>query len=143
MDNTILLNSLNNKLINIINDELISVLKKISSKYNIPLDELKCFINNHNNLDNKCLAKKQDGEQCTRNKKLNSDYCGKHIHNRKYGRIDDINLEKDNNFEKTHIENIDNINYLVDDDNYVYTNNIENPELIGIKKNNCIEKIVY
>ena len=126
-----------------INSEFNNYIDRVSKKYNIPVKELQELVNTNNNYDCKCLARKQDGEQCTRNKKLNSDYCGKHINNRKYGRVDDINLEKDNNIEKTHIENIDNINYLVDDDNYVYTNNIENPQLIGIKKDNSFEKIIY
>lgn len=36
-----------------------------------------------------CLARKQDGGQCTRRRKDGEDYCGKHTLQRKYGRIDD------------------------------------------------------
>lgn len=138
MENTIFLSSINKKVQNIVNEEIINVLNKISSKYDIPFNELQTTISNNNNNCNKCLARKQDGLQCTRNKKNNSDYCGKHINNRKYGRIDDNN-NKDQKYEKTHIEMINGNNYLIDEDNYVYTNNIENPKLIGIKENGIIK----
>lgn len=36
-----------------------------------------------------CLARKQDGGQCTRRRKDGEEYCGKHAVQRKYGRIDD------------------------------------------------------
>ena len=36
-----------------------------------------------------CMARKQDGNQCTRRRKPDGEYCGKHIKNRKYGRVDD------------------------------------------------------
>jgi hypothetical protein len=36
-----------------------------------------------------CLARKQDGGQCTRRRKEGDEYCGKHAIQRKYGRIDD------------------------------------------------------
>ena len=138
MDNSILFNSLNKKIQNIVNDEIVIILQKISKKYNIPIEELQNVIKIENNI-NKCLAKKQDGYQCTRNRKPNCDFCGKHILNRKYGRIDDNVNNENNNFEKMHIENINDINYLVDENNYVYNNNIDNPELIGIKENNSIK----
>ena len=137
MDNSILLNSLNKKINNIINTEFNNYIQLISNKYNININELNDLINNNNNNNNnKCLARKQDGLQCTRNKKPNEDYCGKHIHNRKFGRIDDNNHNIDDNLLKTTIENLNGENYLVDSDNYVYTNNIENPTLIGKKENN-------
>ena len=36
-----------------------------------------------------CMARKQDGCQCTRNRRSGSDYCGKHIVKRKWGRVDE------------------------------------------------------
>ena len=33
----------------------------------------------------RCKARKQDGGQCSRRHKLNEHFCGKHIHNQKYG----------------------------------------------------------
>lgn len=139
MDKSVLFNSLNKKLQFIVNDELNKILTNISNKYNISYDELVEFVNKDND-NNKCIARKQDGLQCTRNKKPNSDYCGKHETNRKYGRIDDnCNIHNDDeDCEKTHIEKISNIDYLVDNDNFVYTNNIENPTLIGKKENNSV-----
>ena len=139
MDNSLLLNSLNKKINNIINSEFNNYIDKVSKKYNIPVKELHQLVNTNNN-NCKCLARKQDGLQCTRNRKFNEDYCGKHINNRKFGRIDDNNNNDniDNNLVKTCIEKINVENYLIDSDNYVYTNNIENPILIGRKENNSL-----
>ena len=36
-----------------------------------------------------CMAKKADRQQCTRRRKGNSEYCGKHQNNLKFGRVDD------------------------------------------------------
>ena len=143
MDNTPLFNSINKKVSLLLNNELLIILQKISDQYNININELKQIVNNENNSD-KCLARKQDGLQCTRNKKPNKDFCGKHLHSRKFGRVDDnqyMDNTLDNECIKTHVENINANDYLVDDDNYVYTNNIENPELIGRKENNSILEI--
>jgi hypothetical protein len=43
-----------------------------------------------------CMARKQDGCQCTRNRRTGSDYCGKHITKRKWGRVDEhLHLSSD------------------------------------------------
>ena len=128
--------SLNKKIQSVGNSELKIYIDKISNKYNISIDDLLDTIND--NTSNKCLARKQDGLQCTRNKKPNCDYCGKHIINRKFGNIDKINDNDNHDCIRMSIENIDNVDYLIDDENLVYTNNIENPTLIGSKTNNGI-----
>ena len=128
--------SLNKKIQSVVNSELKIYIQKISDKYNIPIEDLLDTIND--NTSNKCLARKQDGLQCTRNKKPDCDYCGKHLINRKFGSID-VNNDNDNNdCIKMSIENIDNVDYLIDNENLLYTNNIENPRLIGRKTNNGI-----
>ena len=43
----------------------------------------------------------------------------------------------------THIETIDDQNYLVDDKNFVYSFDVNNPEFLGIKVNNTIKKLEY
>ena len=48
--------------------------------------------------------------------------------------------DKLNDFVATHVEIIDGKNYLVDDNNFVYTFNINKPEFLGIKQNNLINK---
>ena len=104
-------------------------------------------------LEFQCMGRKLDGKQCTRGKRENSDYCKSHENKLPYGRIDEefkgkeINKrgrkrrEKSENFIATHVEIFDGKNYLVDDKNFVYSFNINNPEFLGIKVNNKINKI--
>lgn len=99
---------------------------------------IKCKKNKKTILDSTeiCVARKADGQRCTRKRRENSEYCGKHSSHLKYGRADD-NKPTDKTDEKyvmTWHENIDGLDYLVDDQNVVYTYNLENPEIIG-KKN--------
>ena len=123
-----------------------NILCQISAKYNINKEELLSeYINNDilktthsikkkkkknaNESVNLCMARKQDGNQCTRRKKDLGEYCGKHINNRKYGRIDDHSnivdkLAEDDNYIMTWIESFDGKEYLVDSNNIVYTTNI-------------------
>jgi hypothetical protein len=97
-----------------------------------------------------CMGRKLDGEQCTRGKRDISDFCKSHENKLPYGRIDEpykgkeINKRgrkkknKNNDYILTHMEIIDGTNYLIDDKNYVYSFNINNPEFLGIKVNNKI-----
>lgn len=91
-----------------------------------------------------CMAKKADGKQCTRRRKVKDndgniiepciEYCGKHIKSIKYGRIDDDEKFKDTDkYIRTVRENIDGEFYLVDKDNRVYSYNKEFPVLLGKK----------
>tara|TARA_B110000879_G_C10969103_1_gene430700 strand:- start:42 stop:605 length:564 start_codon:yes stop_codon:yes gene_type:complete len=94
-----------------------------------------------------CMAKKADGLQCTRRRKVKDingniitppiEYCGKHIKSIKYGRIDDDEKFKDTSrYIKTVRENIDGEYYLVDEKDRVYSYNKEHPLLLGKKVNN-------
>ena len=76
----------------------------------------------------RCMARKQDGEQCTRRKKDTHEYCGKHIKNRPYGRIDN----NDNN--RIKVKNKKEIEYLIDDDKIIY--NLSGNTVIGRLKEN-------
>ena len=86
-----------------------------------------------------CMARKQDGNQCTRRPKESSEYCGKHIKNRKFGRADNNNdnlvhkLADDDNYVMTWIEQFNGKEYLVDNNNIVYTNDINSPVIVGKK----------
>lgn len=84
-----------------------------------------------------CMARKQDGNQCTRRKKIGEDYCGKHIKNRKYGRIDEPSPQFDKKSSKgsiaTKVQTLGGKEYLVDEHNIVYTKNILNPTIVGVK----------
>jgi len=91
-----------NELINII---LSRVFEDIEKQYEIPKNELeeRYLIGNPIEIISEpktkkskpiekelcCLARKQDGGQCTRRRKDNEEYCGKHAIQRKYGRVDD------------------------------------------------------
>ena len=94
-----------------------------------------------------CMAKKADGKQCTRRRKVKDnygniiepviEYCGKHVKSIKYGRVDDEEkFEDTDKYIRTVRENIDGEYYLVDKDNRVYSYNKEHPLLLGKKINN-------
>jgi len=97
-----------------------------------------------------CMGRKLDGIQCTRGKRDTSDYCKSHENKLPYGRIDEpfkgkeINKRgrkkknKNSDYILTHMEIIDGTNYLIDEKNYVYSFNINNPVFLGIKINNKI-----
>lgn len=72
------------------------LLKELSKKYDIKDKDTKNFIKSLNftiplrkktilSYEQKCKARKQDGEQCSRRHKPGELFCGKHIHNQKYG----------------------------------------------------------
>jgi hypothetical protein len=100
-----------------------------------------------------CMGRKLDGEQCTRGKRENSDYCKSHENKLPYGRIDEPfkfkeskvrgrkKKDKLNDFVATHVEIIDGHNRLVDNNNFVYTFDINKPEFLGILVNGIINKI--
>ena len=102
--------------------------------------------------DNKrCLGRKIDGLRCTRSKILNKDFCRSHLKSLPNGRIDDGIDFKNNkksrkydneNYICVYKKNINNITYLLDNENYVYINDLMSPSRIG--KYNMIEnKINY
>ncbi len=140
----------------VLQDHTKKILTEISSKYGIDKEELfSSYINSDilksthtvkkkrkktscNETGCLCMARKQDGNQCTRRKKDNLDYCGKHINNRKYGRIDDHSnivdkLAEDDNYIMTWIEEFDGKEYLVDSNNIIYTKDVSSPVIIGKK----------
>ena len=148
------INKISNQIINIYNVELKQVLTNISENYNIDKNELfDRYINN--NICNKkikstyinlCMARKQDGNQCTRRKNNISDFCGKHMKNNKYGRIDSHSnivdkLANDDNYIMTWVEKFNEKDYLIDSNNIVYTMDVDNPSILGKKINGNIKLI--
>lgn len=69
----------------------------------------------------RCCAKRANGEQCTRRKKDNCDYCGTHIKGTPYGKIEadsiKIPLVKKKDI---WVQDIKGINYFIDADNNIY-----------------------
>jgi hypothetical protein len=100
-----------------------------------------------------CMGRKLDGKQCTRGKRENSEYCKSHENKLPYGRIDEPfksketskrgrkRKDKQHDMISTCVEKIDGKNYLVDENKFVYTFSIKNPEFLGIFENNKINKI--
>ena len=84
----------------------------------------------------RCCAKRANGEQCTRRKKDNCQYCGTHIKGTPHGKI--VNEETSTKITKIDawVQEIKGIQYFIDADNNVYKHEdvmqeIHNPEIIA------------
>lgn len=106
--------------------------KRKRNKHQIPLNE-------------RCLAKKSGGEQCTRRKKHDCDFCGTHIKGTPHGQTTDVStsLKKVN----VYAEDIDGIIYYIDDVGNVYNSEdvfkqIDNPRVISKYTKNHEDKIL-
>lgn len=140
-------------------EQMKKILLDISNKYDINKEELYINYLNSDILKNSsylkktrkkknsttnllclCMARKQDGNQCTRRRKDNLEFCGKHTNNKKYGRIDDysniIDKLAEDNYIMTWIEEFNGKEYLVDSNNIVYTKDVSSPIIIGKKLTN-------
>ena len=88
-------------------------------------------------LNDRCIAKRASGEQCTRRRKDDSEYCGTHIKGTPHGIIDN-NEEEVKTTEKLEIiaQNFQGIIYYIDKYNNVYQTediiyNKSNPKIIA------------
>jgi len=86
----------------------------------------------------RCKAKRANGEQCSRRKKNESEFCGTHVKGIPHGQIQkDSNSVEDKKKKITvWAEEIMGITYYIDDNNNVYSpgdimNNTENPGIIA------------
>ena len=80
-----------------------------------------------------CRARKQDGLRCTRRCKDESDFCGKHIKQQKYGCVQDsIKPDLINTTELYYNDT----KYLIDDDNIIYQQQDEQYEIVGKRMKN-------
>jgi len=139
-------------ILSLFSHELKNILTSIADEYKIDkqvlflkylktdsLNKLKKKKNKtHVDASKLCMARKQDGNQCTRRKKDDNNFCGKHIKNRKFGTIDDNSsiiqkFANDDNIIMTCVEIFNGIKYLVDDNNIVYTHNTSAPTIVGRK----------
>tara|TARA_B100000575_G_C23142004_1_gene664875 strand:- start:6057 stop:6635 length:579 start_codon:yes stop_codon:yes gene_type:complete len=134
--------------------KLTEVLKDISKTYSVDYKtlETKYIGNGNNNInldiplvtkpkrkkikslskDKLCMARKADGQQCTRRRKDCTEFCGKHSGTLKFGRIDDEDkLSKNENFVQCSAIQIDGTDYLIDKNRVVYSYNIDNPTIVG------------
>lgn len=87
-------------------------------------------------FSDRCCAKRATGEQCTRRKKDNENYCGTHIKGTPHGIY---NKGSDDNNVKSisvWVENIQGIYHYIDNNNNIYSSEdiikgIENPRIIS------------
>jgi len=85
----------------------------------------------------RCLAKRANGEQCTRKKKEGCDYCGTHTKGVPCSIMDDVDKPKSNQQSvNIWVQNIKGIEYFIDSSQNVYKhedviNNSTNPHVIA------------
>lgn len=85
----------------------------------------------------RCMAKRANGEQCTRKKKPDFDFCGTHDKNKPHGIItNDNEVHKDIKKVEVWIQDINGIIYYIDNNNNIYKTedimaNITNPNIIA------------
>jgi hypothetical protein len=84
----------------------------------------------------RCNAKRANGEQCTRKRKLDLCFCGTHEKGRPHGEIDD--QQKTNNVKNIEVwvQDIKGIHYYIDDFGNIYKtediiSNKTNPSIIA------------
>lgn len=70
----------------------------------------------------RCMAKRANGEQCTRKKKDDICYCGTHEKNRPHGIINSNSKNEENKIHKVEVwlQEINGILYYIDNNNNVY-----------------------
>lgn len=88
-------------------------------------------------LTSRCCAKRANGEQCTRRKKNDNEYCGTHLKGTPHGIVSVINNVK-TNVSKVDVwaQDIHGIMYYIDNNNNVYQTedvhkNKQNPKVIA------------
>ena len=84
----------------------------------------------------RCCAKRANGEQCTRRKKDDSDFCGTHRKGTPYGRIESDGVKMTVTKKDIWVQDIKGINYFIDADNNIYNHedvlsNKHNPQIIS------------
>lgn len=153
------LNPIASKLTDIIKDECERIIIEIADEHNLDKDELlekhlandlnKSFYKNDKKktrhrkcvpIEEMCLGRKIDLTQCTRRRKGDKLFCATHSNSLPFGRVDDGKDYGNNKDIKTNDDYIAMMvfeykdeTFLIDNNNIVYTYDIENPVRIGIK----------
>jgi hypothetical protein len=84
----------------------------------------------------RCCAKRANGEQCTRRKKNNQEFCGTHCKGTPYGKINNEHINAPLTTQtKIWVQDIKGIQYYIDDTGNVYNHhdvlsNTTNPEIL-------------
>ena len=100
-------------------------------------------------VTNRCNAKRANGEQCTRRRKNDSEYCGTHCKGTPHGLISDTLIDSDDLIMKYEVyaKEINGIVYYIDDIGNAYNTedvltDIENPRIVAkYTKNNDVYTI--
>ena len=99
----------------------------------------------------RCLGRKIDGLRCSRSKLPEYDFCKSHVKSLSNGRIDDglvftpkISKSYKNNEDYicVHKRKINGQTFFIDEKNYVYINNLDEPERIGVYTGDKIDFFV-
>ena len=139
------LNELYDKTLNSISADYQISHDELAEKYKI---EIKTRTRRVLDADKRCMGRKYDKGQCTRARKLDSDYCLSHTRNLPQGRFDDDAFkpkekgkrgrkkkehvyENNDNYISMTREDINDTTYLVDSNRFIYTDNIHHPKFIG------------
>ena len=103
---------------NIIGTENYLRIKDILYSINTTEKEKKKRTKNTIPLNERCLAKRNGGTQCSRRKRPDCDYCGTHMKGTPHGKT----IDKVQKFKKVNVyaEDIDGIVYFIDDFGNVY-----------------------
>ena len=165
---------LSNEIISSIETEIHASLTNISKKYNIAYNDLEHFKPNINKIctligikkrirrilpdELMCMGRKLDGEQCSRSRLNNSEYCLTHKKRLPNGRIDDSSyvpkekgkrgrkkkysdIENSEDYIPTQFIEINGEKFLKDFDNNIYTYDLDNPTYRGIYKNGTLIEV--
>ena len=155
---------INHESFKIFEDEMSSVLNNICHEYHLNSETvLKKYMPNMLNMSIKlgvkkrnkrvlpkevrCMGRKIDGEQCTRSRRNGCDFCLSHSKRLPHGRIDDPNYVKkvkgkrgrkkkslDSEYIATKIQEINGVEYLVDEYSNVFTYDLNKSEFLGTKQ---------
>jgi len=88
-------------------------------------------------INNRCSAKRANGEQCTRRRKVESEYCGTHVKGIPHGCLNnEDNIASNEKKIQVIAEDVNGIIYYIDKENNVYKtedvlNEIVNHSIIG------------
>lgn len=85
---------------------------------------------------NRCIAKRADGDQCTRRKKEGCEFCGTHSKGTPLGLFKNLDNKENNEKIEVFVEEIRGIVYYIDKYNNVYKTEdilegVENPKIIA------------
>jgi hypothetical protein len=90
------------------------------------------------NVSERCIAKRSNGEQCTRRKKKECDFCGTHVKGIPHGVCEQINIPQTSFINKieVRVQDVNGIMHFIDSNENVYqTEDVlmekKNPKIIG------------